>query len=366
MGTYPAAGPEAPAGAGEGVWLVELDTATGGLGGHLAATLPAPSFLAATPDGRGLLAVGETGPGSVSLLDVGPGGTLALTETVASGGVHPCHLTVHPDGHAVYVANYSSGSLAVVPLAVDGTGRWRFVGGVAQVFEHSGRGPVEDRQGGPHVHASLLTPDGRLLLAADLGTDELRGYAVGPDGALTPLGVVHRFPPGTGPRHLAWLPGGDLVVVGELDVTVHVLRRHGEAFVEVEVLPAGLGGLVGGEHVYPAHPVVVGSHLLVSVRGSDLLARYAWADGRLTHLDDTRVGTWPRHLAVVPDDVVPGGAVPGDDVPGDDDRPGWAVVAAQGAGRLESYRLAGEGARVSGPVGVLEVPTPACVVAAPR
>ena len=337
IGTYPADGPDAPAGTGEGVWRAELTDA--GLTGHLAAATPAPSFLAVSADGRTLFAAGETSPGSVTRFAVAPDGALAQRERVASGGVHPCHLLLHPDERALYVANYSSGSLAVLQLepAEDGL---RVAGGVAQVFEHSGRGPHAERQEGPHVHSTLLAPGGRVLLAIDLGTDEVRRYLVGPDGRLTVDGVAARLPPGTGPRHGLVL-GEHLVVVGELSGTLHLLRWDPATASahEVDVAP------VCGPHEGPslaAHVLEDGEDLLVSVRGPDVVARFGVRDGRLVHRGDTPVGAWPRHMALV------GGRL---------------VVGAQGGGTVTAYPAS---ASPAGGVGaaVLAVPTPACVVPA--
>lgn len=333
VGTYPAAGPDAPAGTGEGVWAVDLDPATGALTGRQVARTPAPSFLATS--GTEVLAVGETSPGRLLRL-VPDGDGLVEREVVATGGSGPCHVLVA--GRAAYVANYGSGSVGVVPLAADGA----FVGGVAQVFEHSGRGPVEGRQDGPHAHSTALAPGGTHLLAADLGTDEIRRYRVEPDGRLAEDGVAAVLPPGTGPRHMATGPGDHVYVVGELDGAVHVLRWVDDRLAHVGAVPACAAA--PGVLVQPAHVVTVGDAVLVSVRGADVVARFAVHDGgaRLVHeVDLPAGGAWPRHFAVVAE---------------------WLVVALQNDDRVASVRWRGpEAGRVGGG---LEVPVPACVVSA--
>ncbi|HWS56975.1 MAG TPA: beta-propeller fold lactonase family protein [Actinotalea sp.] len=363
LGAYPAAGPDGPAGQGEGIWRLELDEATGGLVGTLAAPTAAPSFLALSADGRSLFAAGETAPGSVTRFDVRPDGGLVPRERVSCGGSAPCHLLMHPRGRALYVANYASGSVAVLPLEPGGPGEGpRLAGGVAQVFEHSGRGPRADRQEGPHAHMSLVAPGGRHLLVADLGTDELRSYDLGEDGRLRVAGVAHTFAPGTGPRHLAALGGDDagrgarLVVLGELDAAVHLLSWDPDTGTaeELQVLPACVSPAVTGREAFPAHVVVHDDVVLVGVRGPDVLARFAVGDdGLLTHVADVPVGgSWPRHHAVLPGS-------------------GWVVVAAQGSDVVTTLR-ADPGASPDpsgrGPqpvVGRLAVPVPACVVLAP-
>ncbi|KGM16594.1 hypothetical protein N867_18535, partial [Actinotalea fermentans ATCC 43279 = JCM 9966 = DSM 3133] len=243
LGTAPE---DHPDGAAAGIWSADLDPASGRVGAPvLRARTPAPSFLALTPDGRSLFAAGETAPGAVTRFAVGRDGRLTQAERVSSGGSGPCHLLLHPGGHALYVANYASGSVGVVPLRPDAEGAAGIAGGVAQVFEHSGRGPVAGRQEAPHVHSTVLTADGAVLLALDLGTDEIRRYRVRADGLLDADGVALRLPPGTGPRHAAWGPGDHLYVTGELDATVHVLTWDGAELRPVDVVRDLAAG--GGE-----------------------------------------------------------------------------------------------------------------------
>lgn len=354
LGTSPGDGPAA---APAGIWSVDLDSASGRLGEPmLRARTPAPSFLALSTDERSLFAVGETTPGAVARFAVDADGGLTQVERVASGGSGPCHLLAHPDGCAVYVANYVSGSIGVLPLRAGADGAAELVGGVAQVFEHSGRGPVAGRQDGPHAHSTLLTPDGAVLLAFDLGTDEIRRYRVRPDGLLDADGVAVRLPPGTGPRHAAWGPAGHLYVTGELDGGLHVLAWDGRELGPVAVVPATGRPAAPTEETLPAHVVVHGDLVLTSVRGPDVVAGWRPVDdgARLEPTGATPVGAggagavWPRHFAVV--------TGPEED---------WLVVAGQRSGRVV-VRALGDvtaGGRPGEPVGSALLPAPTCVVA---
>lgn len=376
IGTSPEEPPRDAAGPGAtppaGIWSVDLDVASGRLAEPvLRAPTPAPSFLALTPDGRVLVAAGETSPGAVTVFAVGPDGSLVQRERVSSGGSGPCHVLVHPSGRALYVANYGSGSVGVVPLRPGRDGAAGLLSGVAQVFEHSGRGPVAGRQEAPHVHSTLLTPDGSTLLALDLGTDEIRRYRVRPDALLDADGVAVRMPRGTGPRHAAWGPHGHLVVTGELDAGVHVLAWDGRELHPTAVVPAlppaaiapdGLRAADG--EVLPAHVVRHGDRVLVSVRGPDVLSAWRFADdgARLEPVAVAGVdATWPRHFALV------------------GDAGEWVVVAGQRADRvlvLPAEVLVrpgrGDGSGRAGPPGAYgtgesassaSLPAPTCVVA---
>ena len=351
VGTYPPDGPDGAPGTGEGIWRLDLDPVTGVLTGARAVPTPAPSFLAVSSDGRTVFAAGETSPGVVTRFTVTDDGGLVERERVASGGAGPCHIVLHPGERALYVSNYGSGSLGVVPLVRDGAGQ-RFVGGLAQVFEHSGSGPVTDRQEGPHVHSAIVAPGGQHLLVADLGTDEIRRYRIQDDGLLTEDGVAATLPPGTGPRQMALGPGGHLYLVGELSVTVHVLAWTDDARLEpVQVLPACDSQLASGSQVLPAHVLVAGGRVLVSVRGPDVVASFAVHDdgARLEHVADLPVGGgWPRHFAMAD---APGTGVEG-----------WLVAAVQNAGRVVALAWPPPAeAPAEGPTRTVQIPFPACV-----
>ncbi|CAN5178922.1 lactonase family protein [soil metagenome] len=364
IGTYPEAGAGSPAGLGGGVWRVAVDAASGTLGvAELVAVTPSPSFVATHPSGRVLYAVGELTAGTVTAFtvpdDAATPGRLDVLDVVASGGADPCHLLLAPDARTLYVANYSSGTLGVLPLDADGrfTAQVRAEGGPVQVWGHEGSGPDASRQEGPHAHFAAITPGGRFVVVADLGTDELRRYARDPaTGLLGAAGIAATLPPGTGPRHLVFAPDGlTAYVVGELDVSVCVLAWDpGTASgALVQQLPAGppldhrdreQGGTGGGRRVLPSHVELDGDRLLVAVRTSDVLAGYAvTADGTLVADGATALpGAWPRHFAVVE---------------------GTVVVAAQVGDALVALRP-GDSAAGWVVSSVLPLPAPACVVRA--
>ena len=345
VGTYPTAG-DAP-GTGEGIWRVGVDPSGRFMSGVLAAPVTSPSFLALDPSRRTLLAVAETPSGGLTSFRVSDARTLTRVSSAPSGGSDPCHVVVA--GAAGWVAGYGDGVAAIVPLAGDGTL------GTARAFPHAGSGPVAGRQDAPHAHFVHVWGD--RVLVCDLGTDELRSYAL--DGTGSPGGEVAAvLPPGTGPRHLVELPDGTILLVGELDCRLHVLRpaapgglEHvGSVAITERTMPDGSPG-------YPSHITVAGDLVHVGVRGPDVLSvlRVRVATGERSgavghvaienvHDVDLGAGAWPRHHAVLADGEL-------------------VVVAAQNGDELVSVRLD----RASGVGAVtdrLALPAPACVLAA--
>lgn len=207
-------------GYGAGVHCLRYDAA-GALSPVSVVDIADPSFV--VYDGaRGVLtAVVEQEPhGRVAsaLFTVAEGGG-DVRDGIASGGAAPCHLALHPDGKALFVANYTSGTVSVFPTDERG----RIVGSEpAQVIQHTGAGPRADRQDGPHAHQVVVSPSGRWVLAVDLGTDSVYVYEYDAAAGLSQHGVV-TLPGGSGPRHLAFHGSGRyFYLLNELAWTVTV------------------------------------------------------------------------------------------------------------------------------------------------
>ncbi|MDA8372040.1 MAG: lactonase family protein [Nocardiopsaceae bacterium] len=295
-----------PTGSGTGIHRVEFDTVTGRLsGGAPLAATPGPSFLAAHPDGRSLYAVNEKEKGTVTGFAVGADGTLTERGSAPTGGTSPCHLAVHPRGRHVIATNYADGVVSVHPITDDGA-----PGEPVRLLAHTGSGPDTVRQEGPHAHTVGMAPDGRHLLVADLGTDEVRCYAFDPDADDPVAGesIAARLTPGTGPRHMAVHPNGHIYVAGELDSRIHVLRWDRDTATTVPVADVPATG-VAGVRSYPAEIVLSrdGERLYVSNRGADTIASFEVTEGGsgLRHLADTATGgSWPRHFALLEGHIV--------------------------------------------------------------
>jgi len=350
VGTYPEAGIGTPAGLGEGVWWMPV--AAGSPRPVLVAQAPAPSFLAAHPAAPVLYAVGEDEQGTVRAWRVrsrreraeAVTPRLDLLGESGSGGSQPCHVTVGPGARALYVTNYGSGSVAVVPLRPDGALR----SGPTQVFGHRGAGPHPGRQDAPHPHSGVVAPGGRTLLVPDLGTDRVVRYRIGADGGLEARGSATVLPPGTGPRHAVFSPDGRWFhLTGELDGQLHTLAwdRSTARASAGPVVPAWAGRGTGSEHLsLPSHVAWQGSALVVSVRGPGVLSWFQVdpVTGTPSAIRQASAGgTWPRHFAVLPSRR--------------DGGPGDLVVADQLSGRV---------ARVSPAATetLATIPSPACIL----
>lgn len=294
----------------QGIYLAELDLRRGQL--HLkglAAALVNPSFLAIHPTGRWIYAVGEMADfqgkkqGAVSALAVQPDGTLRLLNQQPSGGAGPCHLSVHPTGRYVLVANYGGGSVACLPIQANGQ-----LAPPVSVIQHTGSSVHPQRQQAPHAHSVNVDPRGKWVIAADLGLDKLLIYRLDLDtGQLAP----HQPPwvkvdPGAGPRHFTFHPTGPFAyAINELASTITVFHYHPrsarlEPVQTISTLPERFTGNNTTAEVQ-VHPN--GRFLYGSNRGHDSLAIFAIDPhtGKLTpHGHVSTQGRTPRHFGIDP------------------------------------------------------------------
>ncbi|WP_435208910.1 lactonase family protein [Streptomyces sp. bgisy034] len=292
LGTYTAA-----EGGGKGIGLAMYDPATGAVTGTGTIDGVAdPSYLALHPNGRTLYAVNERDDGAVTAVRVTDREVLGSRGT---GGAAPCHLSVHPGGRWLLSANYGSGSVAVHPIDASGA-----LGERTDLVTHSSPAPGPG-QDGPHAHQFVTSPDGRHVLAVDLGTDTVYTYRL--DEKAGTLGEVARArtKPGAGPRHLTFHPGGRYAyLANEVDNSVAACG-YDPATGRLTVGAEQETGTGSGTS-YPAQIVVTpnGRFAYLANRGHNSLARYAVeAKGaRLRLLDTVPVsGDFPRQIALSPD-----------------------------------------------------------------
>jgi 6-phosphogluconolactonase len=226
VGTYSSPkGPEGSKGRGKGINLFQMNPSTGALTfRELFASDANPAWLAFNPSRTHLYAANETdtyegaASGSVSAYSVDrSSGRLALLNTVSSQGAGPAHLSVHPSGKFVLVANYAGGTVAVLPIQPDGS-----LGAATDVKHDAGPlGPARaatappgsfaiSGHDSPHAHMVQSDPSGRFVLSTDLGMDQILIWTFdAQQGRLTPNNPpAVSVPPGDGPRHFTFHQNG--------------------------------------------------------------------------------------------------------------------------------------------------------------
>lgn len=290
----------------KGIYSYRFDDSTGKLTAlGLAAETSNPSFLAASPNRRFLYAVNEESAGSVSAFSIDAvKGSLKLLNSVSSRGAGPCHVALDKTGKWLFVANYNSGSVAAFPVHDDGS-----LGEATAFVQHSGSSVNPQRQAGPHAHSVNVSPDNRFVLVADLGLDQILTYRIDATKGLIPAEpLLAKMAAGSGPRHLALMPGFAYAVNEMLStVTTFQYDAANGSLKEVQTistLPAGFTGANSSAEIAlnPKAPFVYASN-----RGHDSIAVF-----RVNIFDPKHYGTLslpgfvstqgktPRNFAVDP------------------------------------------------------------------
>ncbi|MFK8112993.1 MAG: lactonase family protein [Rubripirellula sp.] len=295
----------------EGIYVYELNLNNGSLTKrHTVAGVDNPSFLAIHPDKTFLYAVNEVAEfqgqpgGGVTAFRIEADGNLTKLNERASQGAAPCHLIVDHTGSHVLAANYTGGSVIVLPIQQDGS-----LGKQSSFIQHLGKGTTP-RQSSPHAHSINLSNDNRFAFAADLGLDKVLIYRFDADqGTLTPNQPgFAKLEPASGPRHFSVHPNGEFAyVINEMNLTVTAfqLNQKTGALTTLQTLST----LPPGESKQPGQSTAEvqvspsGRFLYGSNRGHNTIVAYRINEstGLLTYLENQSTGGGvPRNFGIDP------------------------------------------------------------------
>ena len=267
VGTY-------TSGKSEGIYVYKFNSENGDSKFISTTKTSNPSFLTVSANQKFVYAVNEnadstrfTVTGYVSAYSFNKTtGQLSFINKQESGGKHPCYVSIDKTGKWVFAGNYSSGSLAVLPVRSNGG-----LDSTSQVIQHEGSSVVEGRQDEAHVHATFLSPDNKTLYVPDLGMDKLMLYKFNnKTGQLTEAGMPYIITePGSGPRHFDIHPNGKYAyLIQELTgiITVFEIAKDGslESIQDISGLPREYDGPVGSADI---HVSPDGKFLYCSNRG---------------------------------------------------------------------------------------------------
>ena len=210
-------------GKSEGIYVYDFDATTGKT--ELVSKIKAnnPSYLAISEDEAFVYAIEDnrnnTSSEAAAYHFDKKTGTLSFINKQQNRGIGACYITVDKTRKWLFMANYASGSLSVLPIKKDGS-----IDSVRQFFQHTGSSINPQRQKEPHVHTAILSPDEKYLFTTDLGTDRINRYAFDAfsNNPLMPTqDSVTNSTLGDGPRHIAFSPAGKfLYTINELSGTI--------------------------------------------------------------------------------------------------------------------------------------------------
>ena len=340
-------------GKGEGIYRYRMHPATGALEFDSKTTgVVNPSYIAVDPTQRFLYAVNElktyedkpTGTVSAFAVD-SRSGKLEFLNKQLTHGTDPCHVVVDGKSRYIFVANFMSGSVCVLPVRKDGS-----LGEATDFVQHLGSSVDPVRQRGPHAHSVTLDKAGRFAFVPDLGLDKLMVYAFDRTrGMLEPHAVPWiKVKPGAGPRHVALHPSGRFAfLINELDSTVTALSFRGKkgVFKELQVVQTLPAGFQGESTCADVQVAPSGRFVYASNRGHDSLVMYR-IDGRTGRLayvgHQSTQGKTPRQFEIDPTGR-------------------FLLVANQDTDTIVTFRIDPQTGTLEPTGQVAQVPTPVCV-----
>jgi len=298
IGTYTNSG-------SHGIYVARFNEQTGQLTMVDSAKADNPSYLCIAPSGKKVYALSENGgtnPGSISAFNFDPpSGKLSFINSQITGGDHPCFLSIDPKEKFLAVANYSGGSVCMMPLHSSGA-----LMPYSQLIQHYGSGPNVQRQEKPHVHQAIFSPKQNYVVVNDLGTDEVKAYAFNSNNTQpldTQKVIKIHTDPGSGPRHLVFHPAKPIFyVMEELSgkVSVHAFNKHSIASlqtIECDTISRQTGSAdihisPDGKFLYASNRADANTITIFSVNGTD---------GRLQRIGSQPVqGIGPRNFVIHP------------------------------------------------------------------
>ncbi len=289
----------------EGIYVYELDTLTGVLNKLSAVKdILNPSYLALSANGKYLYACSETNttiPGSISSYAFNSqSNALTYINTQKSGGDDPAFISLHKNGKWIATANYSGGSVAVHPLAEDGS-----IKPDAQIIAYTDSSIDKARQNQSHIHSSVFSPDYRFIFLPDLGADKIRIYKF-QESQDQPLQTVQpqfiKTVAGTGPRHLTFHPNGKFAYcIGELSGAVSVFKYKNGKLDNIQIIAAHSDQYKDNFGSADIHISPDGKFLYASNRGveNNIAIFSIQNDGKLKTVGyQSTLGNHPRNFAI--------------------------------------------------------------------
>ena len=288
---------------GDGINVFRMDPATG-VWSHIqqVGDLVNPSFLELSRDKRVLYSVhGDENHATAFAVDPQKG-TIKLIGRADTGGKNGVRQAIDPTDKFMIVANYASGTVAVLPITEDGG-----LKNYTQLVECKGpNGPHRVRQTSSHPHDAVFDPSGRFVAVPDLGLDRTFVFRFDPSRGMLSEASVMVGRPTSGPRHMAFHPTRPFAwVLNELDSTTTACRWDGEKGV---LHPVQIISTLRTDHTgnSTAAEIVVapsGNFVYASNRGADDIVIYAvdQTTGVLSTVGFTSTqGGGPRSIVFTP------------------------------------------------------------------
>ncbi|HIZ55044.1 MAG TPA: lactonase family protein [Firmicutes bacterium] len=251
-----------------------------------------PSFLAVDQDV--CFSVEET-EGSAALVSgrFSEKGYTPMDRIEIEGGLL-CHITYSTKHHVLYGACYETGHVIAVQVE---NGFFR------KILHHFILGEEPGKIS--RAHCCLLGPNEDWLYITNIALDRIYCYRLTEGGEMLPAEIPYtQLPSGIGPRHLAWHPNGNLLLITEYSSEILVFRpdfTNGSLNLlqACSALPDQYKQRSDGSSIAVAQD----GWIYAANRGANTIAAFFTDMQGVLHKkwDFPCAGHWPRHIALSKD-----------------------------------------------------------------
>jgi len=263
-----------------------------------------PSFLVIDRAGRHLYSAHGDGTQVTAYQIDETTGRLTVLNRQPTGGRNGVHLAIDAANGYLAVANYATGSLAVLPINADGS-----LAPLSDLATLTGTpGPHRTQQESSHPHHCRFDPSGRFIVVPDKGLDKVFVYRLDTvRGKLVPADppeVSARA--GAAPRHVDFHPRQPYAyVINELDSTITTYHFDPDkgALEPLQIVPTPPPSYTGNNSGAEIAVASSGRFVYGSNRGHDSIAIFAidQAGGTLTPIGwEPTQGRTPRFFGLDP------------------------------------------------------------------
>jgi len=155
-------------GSAKGITVYDVDVKKGVFRLRCEVEVDNSSYVIASSDRRTLYSIADDGIMAFRIME---NGSLSWLNTAKIKGMRGCHLSTDAEDKYIFVSGYHDGKATALHLNKDGS-----VGSIADGVFHKGLGSVAERNFRPHITCTRRTPDGKYVMCADCGLDQVRIY----------------------------------------------------------------------------------------------------------------------------------------------------------------------------------------------
>ena len=156
-------------GQAKGITVYDVDIDGGRFSKRCEVEVENSSYVIVSNDRKTLYSIVDEG---VIAFRIQEDGSITKLNVASIKGMRGCHLSIDEEDNYLFVSGYHDGKCTVLDLKEDGS-----IGEIVTGVFHRGFGSVAERNFSPHVSCSRRTPDGKFIMVADLGIDQVKIYS---------------------------------------------------------------------------------------------------------------------------------------------------------------------------------------------